>query len=302
MEIRDKIGKLPDTVQSFAKRSKNLFPPIAKDCIYRLLVNKITWIVVAILLLPCVLGVVIYFQTDEDRQVQESNGEKIYYDEDGDLIHEDAREEFLNIFDLFVISFVAIIMAIIFSSELINEEFENKTMQLLRTTPIHPFEIIFHRYLAGVISMFAILGLNAIIFYYTVMMPSGTHGILENLDVLLMVLQILLFESLAFIAIFCVFTTYLEKPYLVGIIYWIVWESFVSTQNYQQLTITHYLNSMIFDSTKAMGWDVEASGFNLVNSNEEVIATEPFTAMLVIVVVAILSLILASRGIANRQF
>ena len=113
--------------------------------------NKITWIVVAILLLPCVLGVVIYFQTDEDRQVQESNGEKIYYDEDGDLIHEDAREEFLNIFDLFVISFVAIIMAIIFSSELINEEFENKTMQLLRTTPIHPFEIIFHRYLLNLI-------------------------------------------------------------------------------------------------------------------------------------------------------
>ena len=59
---------------------------------------------------------------------------------------------------------------------------------------------------------------------------------------------------------------------------------------------------MIFDSTKAMGWDVEASDFNLVNSNEEVIAAEPFTAMLVIVVVAILSLILASRGIANRQF
>ena len=47
---------------------------------------------------------------------------------------------------------------------------------------------------------------------------------------------------------------------------------------------------------------ITASGFNLVNSNEEVIATEPFTAMLVIVVVAILSLILASRGIANRQF
>ncbi len=302
MEIIDKIGKLPDIVQSFAKRSKNLFPPIAKDCIYRLLVNKITWIVVAILLLPCVLGVVIYFQTDEDRQVRESNGEKVYYDEDGDLIHEDAREEFLNIFDLFVISFVAIIMAIIFSSELINEEFENKTMQLLRTTPIHPFEIILHRYLAGVISMFAILGLNAIIFYYAVMMPSGTHGILENLDVLLMVLQILLFESLAFIAIFCVFTTYLEKPYLVGIIYWIVWESFVSTQNYQQLTITHYLNSMIFNSTKAMGWDVQASDFNLVNSNEEILATEPFTAMLIIVVIAILSLILASRGIANRQF
>ena len=99
--------------------------------------------------------------------------------------------------------------------------------------------------------MFGILGLNAILFYYTTMMPSGTHGIIENLDVLLMVLQVLFFESLAFIAIFCVFTAYLEKPYLVGILYWIIWESFVSGQNYQKLTITHYLNSILFDSMAA---------------------------------------------------
>ena len=302
MEIVEKFAKLPEIVQTFAKRSKNLFPPIAKNSAYRLLINKITWIVIAILLLPCILGFVIYFQTDDNRQIQESNGDKIYYDGDGDLIHEDTREEFLNIFDLFVISFVAILMAIIFSSELINEEFERKTMQLLRTTPLHPFEIILYRYISGVICMFGILSLNAILFYYSIMLPSGIHGIIEDLDVLFIVLKVLLFESFAFMAIFCFFTTYLEKPYLVGILYWIVWESFVSTQNYQQLTITHYLNSIFFDSTRSMGWDVEAGDFNLTNSKDEIIATEPITAMLVILFVAVAALILGSRGIANRQF
>ena len=302
MEIVNKISEIPEKIKIFAKRSKNIFPPIAKNCVYQLIVNKITWVLIAILLLPCLLGIIIYYETEGDRQVQESNGEKIYVDSEGIPTHEDNRETFLDIYDAFVISFVAIIMAIIFSSELINEEFENKTMQLLRTTPIHPLEILLYRYVSGVICMFGILGLNAILFYYTTMMPSGTHGIIENLDVLLMVLKVLFFESLAFIAIFCVFTAYLEKPYLVGILYWIIWESFVSGQNYQKLTITHYLNSILFDSTKAMGWNIEASDYNLINSKGEIIATEPFIAMIIILTVAIIALIIGARGLANRQF
>lgn len=141
MEIIGEISKMPATIQSLAKRSVNLFPPIAKDCTHRLLVNKVTWVIIAILLLPCILGLVIYYETNNDRQVQEIDGEKIYYTNDGALIHEEKREDYEYQSNLIVISFVAIIMAILFSSELINEEYENKTMQLLRTTPIHSFEI-----------------------------------------------------------------------------------------------------------------------------------------------------------------
>ncbi|HJM17446.1 MAG TPA: ABC transporter permease [Candidatus Poseidoniia archaeon] len=302
MEIIGEISKMPATIQSLAKRSVNLFPPIAKDCTHRLLVNKVTWVIIAILLLPCILGLVIYYETNNDRQVQEIDGEKIYYTNDGALIHEEKREDYEYQSNLIVISFVAIIMAILFSSELINEEYENKTMQLLRTTPIHSFEILLHRYLAGVICMFGILGIHSILFYYTTMIQSGTHGILENLDVLLTILKVLIFESIAFMAVFCVFAIYFEKPFLIGIIYWIVWEGFVSGQNYQKITITHYLNSILFDSTKAMGWKVKASDYNLINSKEEIIATEPLIAMIVILIVAIVALIIGSRGLANRQF
>ena len=307
MEIKEKISEIPTAIQNFAKRSVNLFPPIAKDCTYRLLMNKVAWVIIVILLLPCILGLVIYYETEDSRQELKEgeegyrDGKKIYEDKEGNLIHEEKRENFVDQFDLIVISFVAIIMAILFSSELINEEYENKTMQLLRTTPIHSFEILLYRYITGTLCMFGILGIYSILFYLTTMMASGQHGIIENLNVLLLILKILLFESIAFMGIFFVFTIYFNRPFLIGILYWIIWESIVSGQNYQKLTITHYLNSMMFDSTKEM-WDVEASDYNLVNSKNDIIATEPLTAMLIIIIITLIMLFLGTRGIANRQF
>ena len=296
------ISEVPNILQTFAKRSRNVFPPIAKDSMHRLLINKVTWVIILILLLPCILGFIIYYQTDQDRQFQDIDGDKIYYNSDGDLIHEEKIDAFTEWAYMIIIILVAAIIAILFSSELINEEYEKKTMQLLRTTPIHSFEILLYRYITGVICMFGILGIASIMLYYTTMMPSGLHGILENLDVLLMVLKVLLFESIAFMAVFCMFTIYFEKPFLVGIIYWAVWERIVSTGNYQKLTVTHYLDSIMFDSAKNMNLDMDADFFNLLNSNNDVIATEPLNAILVILIFAIFALWFGARGIANKQF
>jgi len=91
MEIKEKISEIPTAIQNFAKRSVNLFPPIAKDCTYRLLMNKVAWVIIVILLLPCILGLVIYYETEDSRQVQNNDGEKIYYNNDGNLIHEEKR-------------------------------------------------------------------------------------------------------------------------------------------------------------------------------------------------------------------
>ena len=51
----ENVAQIPTMLQTFAKRSRNVFPPIAKDGMYRLLVNKVTWVIIAILLLPCLL-------------------------------------------------------------------------------------------------------------------------------------------------------------------------------------------------------------------------------------------------------
>ena len=53
------MKNLGDEIMMFVKRSKNLFPPIAKDCAYRLLVNKMTWVLIGILLLPCLFGIIL---------------------------------------------------------------------------------------------------------------------------------------------------------------------------------------------------------------------------------------------------
>ena len=78
------------------KRFPTLFPPIFKDCSYRLITNKLTWVLVAILMLPCALGLLVYYEFSGDRISEEVNGEKIYYTSSGELLHEDLRVLFLE--------------------------------------------------------------------------------------------------------------------------------------------------------------------------------------------------------------
>ena len=62
-------------------------------------------------------------------------------------------------------------------------------------------------------------------------------------------------------------------------------------------------NEELFDSTKEMdGWNVVASDYGLVNSKDDIIATEPLTATLIIVIIAVITLFLGTRGLSNRQF
>tara|TARA_B100000029_G_C17405805_1_gene898835 strand:- start:22 stop:948 length:927 start_codon:yes stop_codon:yes gene_type:complete len=308
MELKNALSE----VTKIVKRSANLAPPIIKDCSYRLWMNKLTWVLIVILLLPCLLGIWSYYEFSDQRQVQEIDGEKIYYDKDtGEPLHEEGRDIFLELSQLFSIGFVGIIVAIMFSSELINEEYNQKTMNLLRTTPIRPIEILFYRYISGVFSMLTILSLASILFYVILMMTAGIHGIIEELDVLWLVIKIIILESIAYIGIFCLITIYFERPFFLGIIYWILWEGIISGQNYQKITVTHYLDSILFDGVKKMGWNSVGSStyeedlateYGLINSKDEIIASEPMIAILVLCLVAIITTLWGARGIAARQF
>ena len=55
------MKNLGDEIMMFVKRSKNLFPPIAKDCTYRLLVNKMTWVLIGVVVLISVTGALIRY-------------------------------------------------------------------------------------------------------------------------------------------------------------------------------------------------------------------------------------------------
>ena len=297
-------------ISNVFNRSKNLFPPILKDCSYRLLVNPLTWVLVVIMLLPCLLGLWVYYDYHDERQVEEVNGEKIYYfDFDGEgqleLMHENLREFFLTFSSIFIIKFIGVLIAIMFSSEMINEEFNRKTMQILRTTPIMPLEIIFYRYLTGVICMFSILASSSIIMYVILMLGSGIHGIIEELNVLWLVIKIVLFESVTYLGIFCLISAYFERPFLLGIVYWIIWEMIVSGGQYQQITVAHYLESILFDGLNNIGLSVTAEDYGLTKmvGNETVsIATEPLTAMLIMIGIGLGTMVWGARGLANRQF
>ena len=279
-----------------------LFPQIFKDCSYRLITNKVTWILIAILMLPCALGLLVYYEFSDDRISEDVDGETIYYTDDGFLLHEELRGTFLDLSRFFGMGFIALLLGIMFSSELISEEYNIKTMQILRTSPIHPIEILAYRYVSGIITGVALLGLYSTIFYIIVMMGAGIHGIMEELELLALVIKIIMLNWIGFLSIFCAINVYFERPYLICFIYWLFWEQIISGQNYQQLTVTHYINSIIYDSLTEMGWIVTADDYGLVNSNNDTIATDPLISTLIIFIIGIVFIFIGSRGIASKQF
>ena len=297
-------------IKDILDRATNLGKPIIKDAILRLLMNKLTWILILILLLPAILGLWAYTNEQDERQVQEIGGDKIYYyDTENELagtpIHENVRETFIDISNAFLIKFIGVLMAIMFASELINEEFNKKTIQILRTTPIRPFEIILYRYIAGVVCMFSILAVTSLIYYIITMMNAGLYGIKEESDVLFLVIKLLLLESVAYIGIFILISVYFDRPFFLGIIYWMLWEMIVSGGNYQQITVSNYLYSTLFQGLKNMGWDVSTEDFGLIKSaGDETLdlVTEPFTAAIIIAILALITVGLSARGIEGRQF
>ena len=84
-----------------------------------------------------------------------------------------------------------------------------------------------------------------------------------------------------------------------------LWEMIVSGGNYQQITVSHYLNSTLFQGLKNMGWDVSTEDFGLIKSaGDETLdlVTEPFTAAIIIAILALITVGLSARGIEGRQF
>ena len=299
-------------IKDIFNRSKNLGIPIVKDCIYRLLMNKLTWILILILVLPGLLGLWAYTNDKDERQVQEVDGENIYYYNNnaefelvGLPIHENVREVFIEISSLFVIKFIGVLMAIMFASELINEEFNRKTIQILRTTPISPLEIIFYRYIAGVICMFSLLAVTSLIYYLITMMNAGFYGIKEEYDILLLVIKIIMIESIAYLGIFILISVYFDRPFFLGIIYWMLWETIVSGGNYQQITVSHYLDSILFKGLENMNWDVLAEDYGLIKTagnNTVELVTEPLTAIIIIFITAMATIWISAKGMGKRQF
>tara|TARA_B110000116_G_scaffold160147_1_gene138583 strand:+ start:13 stop:840 length:828 start_codon:yes stop_codon:yes gene_type:complete len=274
--------------------------------------NKLTWILILILVLPGLLGLWVYTNDKDERQVQEVDGDKIYYynsNADFELIglpiHEEVRGAFIDISEVFLIKFIGVLMAIMFASELINEEFNKKTIQILRTTPISSLEIIFYRYIAGVVCMFSLLAFTSLIYYLITMMNAGFYGIKEEFDILLLVIKIILIESIAYIGIFILISVYFDRPFFLGIIYWMLWEMIVSGGNYQQVTVSHYLDSILFKGLENMNWNVLTEDYGLIKTagnNTVDLVTEPLTAIIIVFITAIATIWISAKGMEKRQF
>tara|TARA_B110000881_G_C18114235_1_gene288987 strand:- start:39 stop:452 length:414 start_codon:yes stop_codon:yes gene_type:complete len=137
------------------------------------------------------------------------------------------------------------------------------------------------------------------------MMNAGFYGIKEEYDILLLVIKIIMIESIAYLGIFILISVYFDRPFFLGIIYWMLWETIVSGGNYQQITVSHYLDSILFKGLENMNWDVLAEDYGLIKTagnNTVELVTEPLTAIIIIFITAMATIWISAKGMEKRQF
>jgi hypothetical protein len=122
---------------------------------------------------------------------------------------------------------------------------------------------------------------------------------------LLLVIKIILIESIAYIGIFILISVYFDRPFFLGIIYWMLWEMIVSGGNYQQVTVSHYLDSILFKGLENMNWNVLTEDYGLIKTagnNTVDLVTEPLTAIIIVFITAIATIWISAKGMEKRQF
>ncbi len=112
-------------------------------------------------------------------------------------------------------------------------------------------------------------------------------------------------ESIAYIGIFILISVHFDRPFFLGIVYWMLWEMIVSGGNYQQITVSHYLNSILFKGLGNMNWNVSAEDYGLVKTAGETttdLVTDPLTAVIIVFIMALVTIWISAKGMERRQF
>ena len=84
-----------------------------------------------------------------------------------------------------------------------------------------------------------------------------------------------------------------------------LWEMIVSGGNYQQVTVSHYLDSILFKGLENMNWNVLTEDYGLIKTagnNTVDLVTEPLTAIIIVFITAIATIWISAKGMEKRQF
>jgi ABC-2 type transport system permease protein len=140
-----------------------------------------------------------------------------------------------------VFGFILVILSVIFSTGVIAQEIEQKTIVYLLTRPVPRWRIILMKFLAAALVTTAIVWAASLAIGLVTYGPGGLHASRLGRDLL-----ILPIGALAYGALFLLLATLFNRPLIYGLLFAFGWESWVPDLpgQWQKLSLMSYLHAL----------------------------------------------------------
>lgn len=287
---------------------------LMEDTFDRIVHRKVTYLLMAILLLPNI-GSYFWHQEVADIDRYNEDGEKVIlevhfeerYDEELDevILEEVVTEvtvekrsvgDFLDVMFNFHLQLMLLIVSLSLAIGLIQDEREDRTLPLLMTSPITRFELLLYKYATAVPLITCIIWLPVIVFYLTFISAAGSEAVLGNLGLLGVALLLIFLALAAYTAIFFAIATALKRPLLGGVSFAFLWEIFIGgwDNSFQKITVSHYVRSSAVPLlSEFTGKTTALETLDLLDPSQASLATGWVAALFVMVIVSLSFLILS---------
>lgn len=152
-----------------------------------------------------------------------------------------------------IFGFILVILSVVFTTGLIAQETEQKTISYLLTRPVPRWRILLPKFLAAVVVTTVIVWLTAILVAIIVYGFKGIPQSRLGRDMLILPVGVL-----AYSALFLFVSTLLNRPLIYGLVYAFGWESWVPSLpgDWQKLSLMAYLHALaphLSDAAEAAG-------------------------------------------------
>ena len=274
------------------------------DNIRRIFLRRNTLVTVLVLIGICLIpGTVFYYGTHDDWETREVDGRDVSCI-DGEPIHELMAQLYYFSFIFIYLLFVTLFISMVFSAMLYTEEQENHTLELLLNQPLSRFEIVFYKYLAGIIGQLVVLMIPVLLLFLSTVGQGGIHGIIEHIGLLAVSLMLVLLAVLAYTAIFTIIAIALPKPVIWGVIYIILWENTIARfpTKIQKGSVSHYLRSAALPTFESLFGNEALSILNLRSDWGRDISTSAPMAMLILLLISAGFLGLSVLALRRKRF
>lgn len=198
---------------------------------------------------------------------------------------------------VFFLRFAVPVLAVFYGTSLIADEVEDKTLTYLFTRPIPRGAVLVGKYLAYLVCTMAVVLPSLVIIYLLIFSRPGAALATGFLD-LLKDLAAIAVGLAVYGAVFAWVGAHFKRPLLMGLAFVFAWEpAILVVPGYlKQLTVAYYLQGLV---PHALPADASALGF--LQSLFQEFPSLP-SALLSLALIAGLSLLLASRAVARREY